>query len=88
MDNKIHRSRRLPLIFQEPNAALNPIMTIGNQVAESFLFHRKDSMYKKISQELQENGNNTFSPLKKYLQKIYKTAAENPNSFLLKFLIM
>jgi peptide/nickel transport system ATP-binding protein len=35
------RGDGISMIFQEPNAALNPIMSIGEQVSESFLFHRK-----------------------------------------------
>ncbi len=36
------RGDSISMIFQEPNAALNPIMSIGDQVSESFLFHRKE----------------------------------------------
>ena len=35
------RGDQISMIFQEPNAALNPIMSIGDQVAESFLFHKR-----------------------------------------------
>ena len=38
------RGDSISMIFQEPNAALNPIMSIGDQVSESFLFHRKGEM--------------------------------------------
>ena len=33
------RSRKIGFIFQEPMTALNPLMTIGNQVAELFCHH-------------------------------------------------
>ncbi len=33
------RGRDISMIFQEPKAALNPVMQVGDQVAESFLVH-------------------------------------------------
>jgi peptide/nickel transport system ATP-binding protein len=38
------RGNQMSMIFQEPNAALNPIMSIGNQIAESFLIHRREEL--------------------------------------------
>ncbi len=34
----------ISMIFQEPGAALNPVLTVNEQVAESYRFHRMDSM--------------------------------------------
>jgi peptide/nickel transport system ATP-binding protein/oligopeptide transport system ATP-binding protein len=34
------RGRRLAMIFQEPMSSLNPVLTIGDQIAEMFLVHR------------------------------------------------
>ena len=37
------RSQRIGMIFQEPMTALNPVQTIGQQVAEMFTHHRSQS---------------------------------------------
>jgi peptide/nickel transport system ATP-binding protein len=37
------RGAEIALIFQEPMTALNPIFTIGNQIAEAILVHRQAS---------------------------------------------
>ncbi len=34
------RGRGMAMVFQEPANALNPVMTVGEQVAEAVLFHR------------------------------------------------
>jgi peptide/nickel transport system ATP-binding protein len=36
----------ISMIFQEPGAALNPVLSISEQIAESYQFHRMDSMLK------------------------------------------
>jgi oligopeptide/dipeptide ABC transporter ATP-binding protein len=35
------RGNRISMIFQEPMSSLNPVFTIGNQLAEMFMFHQK-----------------------------------------------
>jgi len=35
------RGNRISMIFQEPMTSLNPVFTIGNQLAEMFRFHQK-----------------------------------------------
>ncbi|MDG2474495.1 MAG: ABC transporter ATP-binding protein [Paracoccaceae bacterium] len=42
------RGNQIAMIFQEPMTALNPLQTIGNQIAESLLIHKKCSPAKAI----------------------------------------
>ena len=37
---RIIRGNDISMIFQEPSAALNPVMTVGEQVSEAFLTHQ------------------------------------------------
>ena len=78
------RGDSISMIFQEPNAALNPIMSIGDQVSESFLFHRKGEMCKKINKDLNAPDCRTFYPLKKVLQTLYRIGEKKPDAGLLK----
>ena len=43
------RGNRISMIFQEPMTSLNPVFTVGDQLAEMYVFHRKDS--KKVAWE-------------------------------------
>jgi peptide/nickel transport system ATP-binding protein len=76
------RGNRISMIFQEPNAALNPIMSIGEQVSESFLFHQKKEMSAEILARLEPSRN----PFNKFLQALYRIAADNPGDIRLRIL--
>ena len=78
------RGDSISMIFQEPSAALNPIMSIGEQVSESFLFHRKAEMCKKISADLNADDCRTFYALKKVLQVLYRLGENKPDAWILK----
>jgi ABC-type microcin C transport system duplicated ATPase subunit YejF len=40
---RLIRGNRIAMIFQEPMTSLNPVFTIGNQISEMFILHRKAS---------------------------------------------
>jgi peptide/nickel transport system ATP-binding protein len=47
------RGNEISMIFQEASASLNPVLTIGFQVGESFLFHRKAEMLEKTISQIE-----------------------------------
>jgi peptide/nickel transport system ATP-binding protein len=69
------RGNRMSMIFQEPNAALNPIMNIGEQVAESFLLHRKKEMCATVLQALNPPDGPAAGPLAALQRMLYGRAA-------------
>lgn len=74
------RGDRISMIFQEPNSALNPIMSIGEQICESYMVHRKRDLCTKVLEDLSSPDCRTFYPLRRFLQAVYKTAANNPEA--------
>jgi peptide/nickel transport system ATP-binding protein len=38
------RGSQISMVFQEPSAALNPVYTIGDQIAEAILLHRRQEL--------------------------------------------
>ena len=80
------RGNQLSMIFQEPNAALNPIMTVGAQVAESYLFHRREEMSRSILEGLSNRDARGFRPLIALQRRLYAAAARDARSVGLRLL--
>jgi peptide/nickel transport system ATP-binding protein len=80
------RGERISMIFQEPNAALNPTMSIGDQIAESFLFHQIKQMCAKISKDLESPTCRAIFPLKQLQHALYRTAGRRPDAFIIRLL--
>ena len=79
------RGEKISMIFQEPNAALNPIMSVGDQVSESFLFHRKEEMCQTVLENLDAQSDQPFFLVKPFLRGIYTMAKRAPDSFIFKW---
>ena len=80
------RGDQISMIFQEPNAALNPTMSVGRQVAESFMFHQQADMCRRVLEDLNRPEESSSGPVKAYLRAVYGRAARTPDDFWLKIL--
>jgi len=74
------RGDQISMIFQEPNAALNPIMNIGDQIAESYLIHRQKEMVQKIIPDHPSRKNSRWSPLQQMLPSLYRWTVRNSDA--------
>jgi len=72
------RGNDVSMIFQEAGNALNPVLTIGEQVSESFLLHRQgelcESVLKNIDEKMEVSGSAPFIQLarRRYGRKLNK----------------
>lgn len=79
------RGKEISMIFQEPNAALDPVCKVGEQIAEAILAHRRVEMIKRsielIEEEKKSGQNDLWIGLEMWA---YKETLNNPTSPLLK----
>ena len=47
------RGNRISMIFQEPMTSLNPVLTIGNQLSESFILHQGMNKKEALEQSIE-----------------------------------
>jgi peptide/nickel transport system ATP-binding protein len=62
------RGNKISMVFQEPGAALNPVYTIGDQISEVFLLHRRQELGNRAKQRvdsLLSNGSGLAAGVKK-----------------------
>lgn len=48
------RGKDISIIFQEPGASLNPVYTVGNQIAEVLLLHRKRELCERVLAQIEK----------------------------------
>jgi len=81
------RGSKISMIFQEPSAALNPVYTIGDQVSEVILLHRRQELVNKAIETVTASlaGRNSFvnilaNPIRLAERSLYQKIAQNPHS--------
>jgi len=62
------RGNKISMVFQEPGAALNPVYTIGDQISEVFLLHRRQELAQRARQYIDgllSNGRGPAASIKR-----------------------
>lgn len=66
----LEQRRQMQMVFQDPHACLNPVMTVGENIAEPLLIHKLDtsqlSVEEQVIKMLQRVG---IEPAKEYYQR-------------------
>lgn len=69
------RGKEISMIFQDPKSALNPVYTVGEQISEILLCHRKKEFIERLLKQQTLNG---------IERRIYEKMLENPDSLVIK----
>ena len=69
---KIHRGNDITMIFQDPLNSLNPVMSVGRQVGETFLLHQKELLKAEVDRRALERKKK-----QKELKELKKNLKEN-----------
>ena len=87
------RGSQISMVFQEPGDALNPVYTIGDQITEVILLHRKQELASKaliaLDKSLAEDGgvlSKSLKPLRKIQKQLYQRIIDNPHAVLPRFI--
>jgi peptide/nickel transport system ATP-binding protein len=82
------RGNKISMVFQEPGAALNPVYTIGDQISEVFLLHRRQELgyrAKERVDRLLKDGNSLAAgmriPFWRWQSRLYDKISQESNSF-------
>jgi peptide/nickel transport system ATP-binding protein len=77
------RGGNVAMIFQEPRAALNPVYSVGDQISEVYLHHRKEEMIKETIADL-ENALRKAKGLRRrrysFALSMFERTLKNPRS--------
>jgi len=84
------RGSQISMVFQEPGAALNPVYTIGDQISEVILLHRRKELaanaLETIKKLLEEDKGAVFMPARLLQKKLLKRISDNPRALLPRFI--
>lgn len=87
------RGSQISMVFQEPGAALNPVYTIGDQIAEVILIHRRHELAQQALVTVnallaKTNGflDTILKPIRLVEKNLYQQAVGNPESLRLRFI--
>jgi peptide/nickel transport system ATP-binding protein len=82
------RGNKISMVFQEPGAALNPVYTIGDQISEVFLLHRRQELSDRARHQLDDliSNRNGFAasvkrPFWRWQSRLYNKIAQESNPF-------
>ncbi len=82
------RGNKISMVFQEPGAALNPVYTVGDQISEVFLLHRRRELGRRAMERvdnLLKDGRNGFGagvkrPFWHWQKRLYSKITEKPGA--------
>jgi len=80
------RGNKISMVFQEPGAALNPVYTIGDQISEVFLLHRRQELARAAKQRvdsLLSDGSGIASvkkPFWRWQSRLFNKIADEPHA--------
>ena len=92
-ENKIReiRGSQISIVFQEPASALNPVYTIGDQITEVILLHRKQELATKAIAELdcllaEDSGrfSGILRPFRRFQRLLLEKIANNNEDILVR----
>jgi peptide/nickel transport system ATP-binding protein len=80
------RGNKISMVFQEPGAALNPVYTIGDQISEVYLLHRRQELAYRAKQRVDSLLNDASSfaaglrkPFWLWQSRLYDKIAQEPH---------
>ncbi len=83
------RGSKISMVFQEPGAALNPVYTIGNQISEAILVHRRGEVAAKalssVTRKLKEGEGllgTLFKPFRRLQRRLYSDISRSERAFI------
>jgi len=82
------RGNKISMVFQEPGAALNPVFTIGDQISEVYLLHRRQELAhlaRERVDSLLSDGNSFASVIKRpfwhWQSRLYDKISQESHPF-------